>query len=154
MRIGRLLLGLALCLPVLAHADDDWLAGEYDVVVPDDPAHSRSLLVIKQGVDGHYRAEAFRRSGEAGRILTPVERPPDSKLAEVHVLSDADIASAMEPRFVLAHVRCADVEGMALCLVPEGQRLDVDGRTLASGYFGIGMEATFIEIHKRPPGTR
>ncbi len=154
MRAGLLLLGLAVGLPTLAHADDDWLAGQYDVVVPDRPSPTRFVLVIERSADGRYRDDVYRRSDDAAGALTRVEPPHDSQLAGVHVQSDADIAALKEPRLVRAHVRCAEVDGLMVCFVPDGQRLDLDGLVLGPGYFAAGMEVGPIEIHKRPPGSR
>ena len=152
MRIGRLLLGVALGLPMLAHADEDWLVGEYELTVPDHPAPSRYVVVIERNAAGRYRDDVFRRSRDAAAGLTPVDRPHDPKLAGVHVLSDADMASLKEPRLVLAGVRCAAVDGLMLCFVPDGQHLDLDGMILGPGYFAGGMEVGPIEVHERLPG--
>ena len=74
----------ALCLSPAAHAEDDWLAGEYEVGVPDHPEAMRFVLVVKRAADGRYRQEIFKESGDAatGRALTRVEpwqRPPGAE---------------------------------------------------------------------------
>ena len=154
MRVSRPLLCAALCLPALAHADADWLAGEYEVVVQDRPAPSRYLLVITRDADGRYRDDVYKRAGDAdaGSILTRVEPARAVRYAGVQVLSAAEIEAMKEPLLVRARVRCATVDGMLLCLVPDGQTLDIEGETLGPGYFAAGMEVGPIAIRKRPPG--
>jgi len=155
MRVSRLLSCAAWCLSTLAHADADWLAGEYEVVVQDRPAASRYLLVITRDADGRYRDDVYKRSGAADAVdtLTRIEPARVAKYAGVQVLSIAEIEAMKAPLLVRVRVRCASVDGMLLCLVPEGQTLDVEGETLGPGYFAAGMEVGPIEIRKRPVGS-
>jgi len=143
----------AWCLASKVNAQD-WLVGEYEVVVPDHPVPGRFVLVISRDADGRYRDEVFTESVEAptGRILrqpVPLSRGPD---AGVRAMSANELASPDGPDLVAANVRCAIVEGMVLCLVPDGAGVEFGGQTLRPGYFGTGMHVGLIEVRKRPSG--
>ena len=143
---------LALMGIVPAVLAQDWLAGEYEVIVPGDPAPSRFVMVITQVADGQYRDDVFVESVDAptGRIFRrPVPQPAGAN-AGVRVLTAGEIA---EPGLIAANVRCAEVDGMVLCQIPEGASIDFDGRTLQAGYFGAGMHVGLIDVRKRALGS-
>ncbi len=144
----------ALCMASTAHAED-WLAGEYEVVVPQHPTPGRFVLVIVRDPEGRYRDEVFTESVEAstGRILRRPVSQPEGKDAGVRVLTAGEMAEAGAPELVAANVRCANVDGMSLCQVPDGAGVVFGDQTLRSGYFGVAMHVGLLEVRKRPPGT-
>ena len=144
---------MAWCLASKVDAQD-WLAGEYEVVVPDHPATSRFVLIITRDADGRYKDEIFTESVEAstGRILrqaVPPSRAPD---AGVRVVSANELATADGPDLAAANVRCAIVDGMALCLIPDGVSIPFGDQTLRPGYFGSAMHVGLIEVRKKAAG--
>lgn len=142
------------CIAPAAHAQD-WLAGEYEVVVPGHPAPSRFVLVITQVAHGQYRDDVFVESVDAstGRILRQPVPPTVGADAGVRVMTAGEIAEMRQPDLLAANVRCAGVDGMLLCQIPEGASIDFDGRTLQPGYFGGAMHVGLIEVRKRTSGS-
>jgi len=142
------------CIASAAHAQD-WLAGEYEVVVPGQPAPSRFVLVITQVADGKYRGDVFVEAVDAstGRILRQPVPPTGGADAGVRVMTAGEIAEMRKPDLLAANVRCADVDGMLLCQIPEGASIEFDGRTLQPGYFGGAMHVGLIQVRKRPSGS-
>ena len=142
-----------MCTASTAHAQD-WLAGEYELVVPGHPVPSRFVLVITQAADGKYRDDVFAEAVDAstGRILKqPVPRTAGA-YAGVRVMTAGEIAEMRTPGLLATNVRCADVDGMLLCQIPEGASIVFEGRTLQPGYFGGAMHVGLIEVRKRPSG--
>jgi hypothetical protein len=136
-----------------AHAQD-WLAGEYEVAVPDHPAPNRFVLVITRDAEGRYRDEVFAESVDAstGRILKRLMPQPPGADAGVRVLTASEMATPDWPDLAAANVRCASVDGMLLCHVPDGASVAFCDQTLRSGYFGGAMHVGLIEVRKRPAG--
>jgi hypothetical protein len=150
MRLGAWIL-MALCVVSTAHAED-WLDGEYDVVVPHRPVPKRVLLVVTRDVEGRYRDEVFEEPVDASTEGSPRRAMPHAPGTDagVRVPTAGEMASAEWPELAAANVRCASVEGMLPCLVPEGAAVKLGDRTLKAGCFGSGMHVGLIDVHKRP----
>jgi hypothetical protein len=145
---------LASLLSPPAHAQEDWLAGEYEIVVPARPAPMRFVLVITRDADGRYRDEVFKETADAstGSVLTRIEPSPAGAIAGVREMPPGDIEAMKEPALTRANLRCAEVDGMLLCRIPEGASLDFGDRTLGPGYFASAMHVGLIDVHRRPTG--
>ena len=153
MGLPRSILLAALCLAPLAHADD-WLAGEYEMSVPDHPAPSRFMMTITKDAGGGYRAEAFEEAVDPATGKTSLTRARWSGSAEssgVEVIAPAEMISSGVSAAEAAGVHCADVDGMVLCKIDDGASLSLDGRTLHAGYFASAMHVGLIEVRKLPP---
>ena len=135
-----------------AHADD-WLAGEYDLVVPGRSGPGHFVLVITRDAEGRYREEAFEKVVDASTGRTTLRPAPeaDSRDSVVRELTPDEMSPKDGMDLVAAHVRCALVGGMMLCLIPDGPGLVLEDRTLPPGYFAGAMHVGFMEVHKRPP---
>ena len=155
MRIRRWILLAAFALASAARADDDWLPGEYEVHVPDDPSHF--VLVIVRDAQGRLDGAVYKEAGDAasGRSLVRIEpwRADEpwhgGKLDEVREMSAEELAPSDLAR---AHLRCAEVGALGLCRIPDGASFEFDGRTLGPGHFGFAMHVGYIEVRKRTPG--
>ena len=152
MRLRSSFLLLALSIASIAQAED-WLAGDYEIIAPDRPAPRHFLMTITQDTDGHYRHETFEESVDAstGRIVRRLVPPFSSPDAGVRELMPEEMAPSDGVDLVAARVRCALVDWMMLCLIPEGPGLVLEDRTLAPGYFAGAMHVGFMEVHRKPP---
>ena len=153
MRLRRSIFLLALCLAPLAHADD-WLAGEYEVFVPDRPAPQRFMLTITKDDGVGYRAEVFKEEVDATTGKTLMRPMPPGASAEervVQVMAPAEMVKSGASDAEAASVHCAVVNGMGLCKIDDGASLTLDGQTLHGGYFGSAMHTGLIEVHKLAP---
>jgi hypothetical protein len=155
MRIRRWLLIAVVALASTAHADDDWLAGEYEVVVPNES--TPFVLVITRDAEGHLDEAVYSERGDAasGRSFMRIEpwRPHEpwhgGKADELREISDQELAAEGASDMVRAHLRCAVIGGLAMCRVPDGGTFEFDGRTLGPGYFGFAMHVGYIDMHRR-----
>jgi hypothetical protein len=143
---------MALGMAMSAHAQD-WLAGDYDVVVPDRPAPKRFLLTITQDADGRYREQVFEEVVDASTGRTSLRPAPEAgdRDSVVRELTPDELSAKDGVDLLPAHVRCAFVGGMMLCHIPDGPGLALEDRTLPPGYFTGAMHVGFMEVHKRPP---
>ncbi len=146
---------LASLLPAAAQAEDDWLTGEYEVVVPDRPTPKRFVLVITRDADGRYRDEVFKQTGEASAASrVPLDASERGAIRGVRELGADEMAkmAADNPSLARANVRCAEVDGLMLCRIPDGATIDLEGRTVGAGYFAAGMHVGEIAVHRRLSG--
>ena len=158
MRIRRWLLPAVFALASTAHAADDWLAGEYEVTVPDES--TPYVLVITRDAAGHLEEAVYSERGDAGsgRSLVRIEPwQPDEpwhggKADELREMSEQELAAEGASDMVRAHLRCAVIGGLGLCRVPDGGTFQFDGRTLGPGYFAFAMHVGYIAVHRRAPG--
>ena len=158
MRIRRWRLLAALALVSAARADDDWLAGEYEVTVPG--ASTSFVLVITRDVLGRLEEAVYRQAGDAatGRSLVRIE-PGSSdepwhggQVDELREMSDEELAADGPSDLSRAHLRCALIGAMGMCRIPDGATFQFDGQTRGPGYVGFAMHVGYIPVHRRPPG--